>query len=65
MFCFSGDATYSRDQILAMESALLNTLEFALTVVTPWDCLTRISSKVGKEIIPQSTEHLAEVSAFV
>lgn len=46
-----------------MESALLNTLEFTLTVVTPWDCSTRISSKMGRELMPQRTEHLAEVHA--
>jgi hypothetical protein len=61
-FIYISDSTYSRDQVLNMEGALLNTLQFALMAVTPWDCSTRISSRMGREILPERTEFLANVS---
>lgn len=60
-FIYISDATYSREQVLAMEGALLNTLQFALMAVTPWDCSTRISHRMGRDILPERTEFLAEV----
>jgi cyclin A len=43
-FVYISDHTYSRDEVVEMESAILATLKFGLTVPTPWD----FSKKFGK-----------------
>lgn len=58
---YISDRTYSRAQVLAMESVLLDTLGFALVQVTPWDCSARLAAEMGRQILPRRTEFLVEV----
>lgn len=46
-FVYISDRAYTRDQILAMEKLMLNTLRFNLTVPTPFNFLARFLKAAG------------------
>eukprot|EP00232_Nephroselmis_pyriformis_P012959 CAMPEP_0182875932 /NCGR_PEP_ID=MMETSP0034_2-20130328/13832_1 /TAXON_ID=156128 /ORGANISM="Nephroselmis pyriformis, Strain CCMP717" /LENGTH=384 /DNA_ID=CAMNT_0025008691 /DNA_START=28 /DNA_END=1182 /DNA_ORIENTATION=+ len=56
-FVYISDKAYTRDQILAMEKQMLNTLKFNLTVPTPYSFLTRFLKAAGGD---KQTEMLAQ-----
>jgi hypothetical protein len=59
---YISDHTYTREQVIAMECVLLNSLKFSMCHVTPWDCQARIITQMGREFIDQTTENLCAVS---
>jgi len=59
-FVFITDSTYPREELLEMESLILNALEFNLTVVTSVDFLVRFCNAS-----PQCDERLLNLAFFV
>ena len=56
-FVYISDKAYTREQILACEKGMLNTLGFHLTVPTPFQFLTRLSKAAGAD---KQMAHLAQ-----
>ena len=56
-FVYISDKAYTREQILACEKGMLNTLGFHLTVPTPFQFLTRLSKAAGAD---KEMAHLAQ-----
>lgn len=56
-FVYISDKAYTREQILACEKGMLNTLGFHLTVPTPFQFLTRLlkAGELGKEATQLAT----------
>ncbi len=52
-FVYISDRAYTRDQILAMEKLMLNTLRFNLTVPTPFNFLARFLKAAGVHTEPE------------
>lgn len=59
-FVYISDRAYSKDQILAMEKLILNTLKFDLTVPTPNTFLCRFLKAAGRQ-----DKHLAVHAAYL
>lgn len=53
-FVYISDRAYTRDQILAMEKLMLNTLRFNLTVPTPFNFLARFLKAAGTHAKPEA-----------
>ena len=60
LICIS-DRTYTREQVLGMESVLLGSLNFALCQVTPWDCASRLAAEMGRNELDEKTQILSDV----
>jgi hypothetical protein len=60
-FVYISDRAYTRDQILAMEKLMLNTLRFNLTVPTPFNFLARFLKAAGTHAEPEARARPAAV----
>ncbi|KAK9832854.1 hypothetical protein WJX81_008037 [Elliptochloris bilobata] len=58
-FVYISDRAYTRDQILAMEKLMLNTLRFNLTVPTPFNFLARFLKAAGVHAEPEVQAYAA------
>eukprot|EP00808_Paulinella_micropora_P007906 g73776.t1 len=61
-FVYIADHTYTRDEVLRMETVILNTLKFALTNATAWEFVRRYTKLGGLEARTVALSHyLAEM----
>lgn len=63
-FILISDSAYTREQILKMEKAILNRLEWNLTVPTPYVFLVRFAKAASSSSDPKSDKEVKRTSDF-